>query len=71
MFLKAVEDRSQHKNRASALARLRTLLALKGKFANFNGHFPIFGFLENLREKQEKENKKKNWRKEKVKENNK
>ncbi|XP_058089952.1 uncharacterized protein LOC131236652 isoform X2 [Magnolia sinica] len=25
----AVEDRSQHKNRASALARLRTLLALK------------------------------------------
>lgn len=27
----AVEDRSQHKNRASALSRLRTLLALKGK----------------------------------------
>ncbi|GFS36616.1 class I peptide chain release factor [Actinidia rufa] len=26
----AVEDRSQHKNRAAALARLRTLLALKG-----------------------------------------
>lgn len=26
----AVEDRSQHKNRASAVARLRTLLALKG-----------------------------------------
>lgn len=26
----AVEDRSQHKNRASALARLRALLALKG-----------------------------------------
>lgn len=26
----AVEDRSQHKNRASALKRLRTLLALKG-----------------------------------------
>jgi hypothetical protein len=27
----AVEDRSQHMNRASALARLRTLIALKGK----------------------------------------
>lgn len=26
----AAEDRSQHKNRAAALARLRTLLGLKG-----------------------------------------
>lgn len=30
IIAQAVEDRSQHKNRASALARLRTLLALKG-----------------------------------------
>ncbi|KAK9095750.1 hypothetical protein Sjap_021247 [Stephania japonica] len=29
IIAQAVEDRSQHKNRASALARLRTLLALK------------------------------------------
>ena len=29
----AVEDRSQHMNRASALSRLRTLIALKGKSA--------------------------------------
>jgi hypothetical protein len=27
----AVEDRSQHKNRSSALSRLRTLIALKGQ----------------------------------------
>lgn len=37
-FFQAVEDRSQHKNRASALARLRTLLALKGSVSSF---FPL------------------------------
>uniref|UniRef100_A0A804N9Q9 Prokaryotic-type class I peptide chain release factors domain-containing protein n=1 Tax=Zea mays TaxID=4577 RepID=A0A804N9Q9_MAIZE len=30
IIAQAVEDRSQHKNRASALSRLRTLIALKG-----------------------------------------
>lgn len=37
----AVEDRSQHKNRASALNRLRTLLAIKG----LNPLSPRFHFL--------------------------
>ncbi|XP_020086063.1 uncharacterized protein LOC109708657 [Ananas comosus] len=37
----AVEDRSQHKNRVSALARLRTLLALKVRNAvDLNGYTP-------------------------------
>ncbi|PWZ13827.1 Peptide chain release factor 2 [Zea mays] len=31
IIAQVVEDRSQHKNRASALSRLRTLIALKGK----------------------------------------
>jgi hypothetical protein len=34
-FSQAVEDRSQHMNRASALSRLRTLIALKGNFVIF------------------------------------
>lgn len=36
----AVEDRSQHKNRASALNRLRTLLAIKG----LNSFFSLISF---------------------------
>ncbi|GJM92344.1 hypothetical protein PR202_ga08810 [Eleusine coracana subsp. coracana] len=37
IIAQAVEDRSQHMNRASALARLRTLIALKGKCAVLQG----------------------------------
>lgn len=35
IIARAVEDRSQHMNRASALARLRTLIALKGTFSYY------------------------------------
>ncbi|XP_072966116.1 uncharacterized protein [Typha angustifolia] len=45
----AVEDRSQHKNRASALARLRTLLALKVRKAiDLEGYAPPHELLQIL-----------------------
>lgn len=51
----AVEDRSQHKNRASALNRLRTLLAIKGLSHDFivlfNWKFTTFLFLSSVRNK--------------------
>lgn len=41
IIAQAVEDRSQHKNRASAVARLRTLLALKvRKSIDLDGYIP-------------------------------
>uniref|UniRef100_M8CNQ7 Peptide chain release factor 2 n=1 Tax=Aegilops tauschii TaxID=37682 RepID=M8CNQ7_AEGTA len=37
----AVEDRSQHKNRSSALSRLRTLIALKGTIIVYLDHHAL------------------------------
>lgn len=46
IIAQASEDRSQHKNRASALSRLRTLLALKGLTTiPYSLHFSLFSFL--------------------------
>ncbi|XP_020519014.1 uncharacterized protein LOC18427833 isoform X1 [Amborella trichopoda] len=52
IIAQAVEDRSQHKNRVSALARLRTLLALKVRNAiNLDGYEPPLELLRILPEK--------------------
>ncbi|XP_043722287.1 uncharacterized protein LOC122669563 [Telopea speciosissima] len=49
VIAQAVEDRSQHRNRASALARLRTLLALKVRNAvDLNGYKPPLELLQIL-----------------------
>lgn len=49
IIAQAVEDRSQHKNRASALARLRTLLALKVRDAiDLDGYTPPLELLQIL-----------------------
>lgn len=47
-ILQASEDRSQHMNRASALARLRTRLALKGSY-----HTPMLFLTFNLNQQRQ------------------